>query len=208
MPIGRAIGGAVVQVVDSAVGVCPQGVSGEVVIGGAGLALGYLAMLLARHCGAVRARSVWSSRVTALPDGGSRPRRRQRLVGVRRPIRRPGEGARACAVEPEEVAAALRQHPGVSDAAVVGRTDGSGSTQLIGYVVGEVVPLEVRRFVGALLPEFMVPGRVVVVGSLPDREREAGSGIIAVAGVGSSVGGVGAGGAVVAGRGGSGGDLV
>ncbi|MFF9899091.1 non-ribosomal peptide synthase/polyketide synthase [Streptomyces longispororuber] len=91
-------------------------------------------------------------------------------------------------IEPGEVEAALTAHPGVAQAAVVVRAD-RGSTRLVGYVVprgdaeglGDVDSLgeldldltslvsvrDLRRFVSARLPEFMVPAVFVMLDRLP-----------------------------------------
>jgi thioesterase domain-containing protein len=62
-------------------------------------------------------------------------------------------------VEPGEVEAALRRHPGVRDCAVVARADASGHTRLAAYVVPADAPDagELRAFLRERLPEHMVP---------------------------------------------------
>lgn len=74
-------------------------------------------------------------------------------------------------VQPEEVEAALRDHPGVRDAAVAPRDRGAGDTRLVGYVVpsapGGLAPGEVREFLRRRLPAHMVPTTFVVLEALP-----------------------------------------
>ncbi|WP_345145172.1 phosphopantetheine-binding protein, partial [Dactylosporangium darangshiense] len=67
-------------------------------------------------------------------------------------------------VELGEVEAVLREHPAVDDAVVVADGD-----RLVAYVVGVgVAGVEVlREFLGARLPEFMVPAVFVELASLP-----------------------------------------
>ncbi|WP_160159826.1 amino acid adenylation domain-containing protein [Streptomyces sp. WAC05374] len=74
-------------------------------------------------------------------------------------------------IEPEEVRTALTRVPGVADAVVVAREDGT-SRCLHAYVTGRradrapSVP-EVRARLGELLPPFMVPATITVLDALP-----------------------------------------
>ncbi|WP_410599258.1 amino acid adenylation domain-containing protein [Amycolatopsis sp. lyj-90] len=72
-------------------------------------------------------------------------------------------------IEPAEVEAALTALPEVSLAAVVARAD-AGPRRLVGYVVptGEGLDgTELRRRLGAVLPEYLVPAAVVSLSGLP-----------------------------------------
>ncbi|NJP92920.1 amino acid adenylation domain-containing protein [Nonomuraea sp. FMUSA5-5] len=66
-------------------------------------------------------------------------------------------------IEPGEVESALRELDGVVDAAVT--VAGSGD-HLVAHVVGEV-PGDLARSLGAKLPAYMIPGRVLRVDALP-----------------------------------------
>ncbi|GAA2708879.1 hypothetical protein GCM10010315_06060 [Streptomyces luteosporeus] len=68
-------------------------------------------------------------------------------------------------VEPGEVEAVLRAHPGVSGAAVTVAEDASGDRSLVAYVVGDTKGL--REHAVALLPSYMVPSRYLSLDSLP-----------------------------------------
>nr|WP_246259257.1 non-ribosomal peptide synthetase [Streptomyces typhae] len=90
---------------------------------------------------------------------------------------------RGIRIEPGEVEAALAAHPAVAQAAVTVRGADEGLPRLVGYVVPEgarqedpdadvdlvsgVSRDEVRRFVAARLPEYMVPAVVMVVDRFP-----------------------------------------
>ncbi len=78
---------------------------------------------------------------------------------------------RGIRVEPDEVASQLEHHPGVQQAVVIGRENPSGEKQLIAYVVvnrGRDLPIsELRAFLKARLPEYMVPARFHLMESLP-----------------------------------------
>jgi amino acid adenylation domain-containing protein len=74
-------------------------------------------------------------------------------------------------VEPGEVSAALGQHPAVAETAVAVREDGHGDKILAAYVVfrsGETAPSgELRSFLKAKLPDYMIPSFFVSLPSLP-----------------------------------------
>jgi len=74
-------------------------------------------------------------------------------------------------VEPGEVEAVLAAHPEVARAAVVARDDGNGRTRLVGYVVarpGSAADAgELRRWLRARLPPYMVPSALVPLDALP-----------------------------------------
>ncbi|MBV9773027.1 MAG: non-ribosomal peptide synthetase, partial [Gemmatimonadetes bacterium] len=78
---------------------------------------------------------------------------------------------RGARVEPGEVAAALRGHPGVRDAVVVARTDARGEVRLAAYLVPAsegAAPVDaLRAHLRARLPEHMVPAWFVPLDALP-----------------------------------------
>jgi hypothetical protein len=77
---------------------------------------------------------------------------------------------RGVRVEPGEVEAHMLQHPGVRDAVVSARQDGSGAHVLVAYYVrrdGALPPEELRRHLRERLPEYMVPAHVVALEALP-----------------------------------------
>jgi hypothetical protein len=74
-------------------------------------------------------------------------------------------------VEPDEVETSLMQHAGVSQAAVVVCGDGPADAHLVAYVVlrdGVACSAgDVKEFLRARLPNFMVPSRVTFLDALP-----------------------------------------
>jgi acyl carrier protein len=74
-------------------------------------------------------------------------------------------------VEPGEVEAALTSHEAVREAVVVARADHSGTKQLVGYVVlrsgAAATNLQLREFLAAQLPAFLVPSHIVPLEKLP-----------------------------------------
>ncbi|WP_225770548.1 non-ribosomal peptide synthetase, partial [Inquilinus sp. Marseille-Q2685] len=162
VPIGHAIANTRIHILDADLNPVPEGVAGELTIAGVNLARGYLGRP-----------DLTADRFVPDPDGpaGSRMYRSGDLV------RRRGDGAieylgrldhqvklRGLRIELGEIEAALRSHPGVRDAVVVLREG-----RLVGYVAGDAAPdeAELKQHLSALLPEYMVPSRIVGLAALP-----------------------------------------
>ncbi len=167
-PIGRPIGHTAVRVLDPALRPLPIGAAGELWIGGPRVARGYLGRpdLTAERFrpdpwGEPGSRMYGTGdRVRWLPDGRleflGRLDAQVKIRGVR--------------LEPGEVEAALRQHPGVRDAAVVARQDGRGGARLVAFVVPagkEDLPADWRTFLRTRLPDHAVPSDFVLLEALP-----------------------------------------
>jgi amino acid adenylation domain-containing protein len=163
--IGRPFSNTRFYVVDAAGEPVPAGVPGELWIGGAGVARGYLGRP-ALTAG------------TFVPDAFSGvPGARLYRSGDR--VRWTAEGEleflgridtqvkiRGFRVEPGEIEAVLRLHPGVRECAVVARDEG-GDRQLAAYLVGDVDVDAVRERLRASVPAHMVPAAIVVLERLP-----------------------------------------
>jgi len=170
IPIGRPIANTEVYVLDGAIQPVPIGVPGELYIGGAGLARGYL------HRPDLTAEQFLPHPFRDQP--GARLYRTGDLVrwrpdGTLEFLGRRDDQVklRGFRVEPGEVEAALRRHPQVRDAVVVVREDAAGGRRLVAYVVPGpgAAPAEaaLRPFLGQTLPEYMVPATVVLLDALP-----------------------------------------
>jgi acyl carrier protein len=75
-------------------------------------------------------------------------------------------------IEPGEVEAVLREHPGVGDAVVDARGDGAGERRLVAWLVprgGAAAPdaAELRGWLRGRLPEHMVPSAFAALAALP-----------------------------------------
>ncbi|HEX8430592.1 MAG TPA: amino acid adenylation domain-containing protein, partial [Longimicrobium sp.] len=164
-PVGRPVANTRVYILDAALAPLPVGATGEVWIGGDGVARGYL-----RRPAATAERFI-PDPFTPVP--GARMYRTGDLG-------RDGDGVIECLgrvdhqvkvrgyrVELGEVEAALRAHPAMSDAAAVVREDVPGDRVLVAYVVGDVAPAELRASVRERLPAYMVPTSMVVMDRLP-----------------------------------------
>src|SRR4029077_5839808 len=78
---------------------------------------------------------------------------------------------RGLRIEPGEIETVLVRHPSVAQAAVIAREDPEGEKRLVGYVVAQsgqrVKPALLRTHLSQSLPEYMVPGAIVVLEALP-----------------------------------------
>ncbi|MEW5931095.1 MAG: amino acid adenylation domain-containing protein [Gemmatimonadota bacterium] len=169
VPIGRPVPGARVYVLHRDGSPVPEGAAGEVYVGGAGVARGYLGRPeltaerfvpdpFAAEPGARMYRT--GDRARWLPDGAldflGRVDEQVKVRGFR--------------VEPGEVEDALLAHPAVKEAAVAARTD-RGGARLVGYVVlrggGAADAAGLRGFLRERLPEHLVPSAFVVLDAIP-----------------------------------------
>jgi amino acid adenylation domain-containing protein len=168
--IGRAIGNVSVHIVDEQLQPVPAGAAGELLIGGAGVARGYLNApeLTAERFLPDPFRGEPGGRLYRtgdlgcyLPDGQiaflGRIDDQIKIMGFR--------------IEPQEVVAALRLYPDIRDSFVTAYTDQSGNRRLLAYVVlatpQRTKSSDLRRFLSDYLPDYMLPSTFVVVPELP-----------------------------------------
>src|SRR5256885_5156862 len=169
-PLGWPISNMQIYLLDERLQPVPIGITGEIHIGGVGLARGYF-----NH-----------PRLTAerfIPDPFSRkPGARLYQTGDLARFHADGEiefvgrvdqqvKLRGFRIELGEIETVLSQHPGVREAVVVAREHDSGGKRLIAYVVAreELPPTtsEMRDYLRRTLPEYMVPASFVVLEALP-----------------------------------------
>jgi acyl carrier protein len=78
---------------------------------------------------------------------------------------------RGYSVEVSEIEMALLEHAAVKEAAVVGRETQSDDRQLVAYFVPSEKPAatvtQLRNFLKARLPDYMIPSAFVLLGALP-----------------------------------------
>jgi len=170
VPIGRPIANTEMYVLDEELKLVPVGVVGELYIGGDGLARGYQgrAELTAERFVPHR----YSQR------GGERLYRTGDLVRWRADGWLEFQGRldgqvklRGYRIELGEIETVLQQHEGVSEAVVVVQQNEEGHKQLIAYVVRDQESAlsigELRDYLKARLPEYMVPGVYIWLETLP-----------------------------------------
>jgi amino acid adenylation domain-containing protein len=166
-PVGRPIPGARVWVLDEHLQPLPAGAAGEVCVGGAGVAIGYLGRPgLTAERFVPDPRSVGERLYRTGDLGRWRPDGELEFLG-RRDQQVKVRGHR---VELGEVEAALRTHPAVRDAVAALRLDRPGG-RLVAYWVREAgAPAgaaELRAHLRRSLPEPMVPSALVELAALP-----------------------------------------
>jgi acyl carrier protein len=168
--IGRVIDGVSVHIVDEQMQPVPAGTSGELLIGGAGVARGYLN---APELTAERfLRDPFGNDPDArlyktgdlgryLPDGQiaflGRIDDQIKIMGYR--------------IEPQEIITMLNRYPDIKDSFVTSYTDQSGNRRLVAYVVPatpeRAKSSDLRHFLSGYLPDYMLPSTFVVVPELP-----------------------------------------
>jgi amino acid adenylation domain-containing protein len=168
--IGRAIPGWQVYLCDPAGNMVPDGETGEIVVGGAGVARGYLNLpeLTAERfppdpqAAEADARLYKSGDLARrLPDGDlvylGRIDHQVKIRGFR--------------IELLEIETVLARHPAVREAAVLAREDVPGEKRLVAYVTARpgscLAAPEVRGFLREQVPDYMVPAAFVFVRGLP-----------------------------------------
>jgi acyl-coenzyme A synthetase/AMP-(fatty) acid ligase len=163
VPIGRPIANTQVYVLDARREPVPFGVTGELYIGGAGVARGYLGRP-----------ELTEERFVPNPFAGGRMYKTGDLARLRDDGTLEFAGRRdhqikirGHRVELGEIEAAIGRQIGTNECAVVLREDVPGDQRLVGYVAGPVEEARVLESLRASLPEFMVPSRIVSLPELP-----------------------------------------
>ncbi|RZU53353.1 amino acid adenylation domain-containing protein [Krasilnikovia cinnamomea] len=164
VPIGRPVWNTRAHVLDARLAPVPPGAPGELYLSGDQLADGYL-----------HRPGLTAQRFVADPYGAPG----QRMYRTGDLVRWTGDGRleylgraddqvkiRGQRLELGEVAAVAAGCPGVVQAVVTLHAD-AGGPSLVGYIVGDADPAEVRRHLAAQLPAYMVPRVVLRLPALP-----------------------------------------
>ena len=168
--IGRPINGAACYVLDAELNPVPPGVTGELYLGGRGVALRYLGRpdltadrFVPDPFSAAEGRRMYRTGdlVRHLPDG------RLEFLG-RNDSQIKVRGHR---IEPAEIEAALRAHCGAGSAHIALRPRDGGGDWLVGYLVSADGPRpdapQLRERLAPRLPGYMIPQAFVWLDALP-----------------------------------------
>ena len=166
--VGGPVDGTSVHLLDDALLTVPDGGTGEVFIGGAGVARGYGGRP-----------ALTAERFVPDPDGG--PGARMYRTGDL--ARRLPDGdlvylgrndrqikIRGYRVDPGEIEGVLLGHPGVTGAVVVPVPDDFGRIGLTAHLTGDVgatTDAALRAYLARTLPHYMLPRRFVRLGRIP-----------------------------------------
>ncbi len=170
VPIGRPIANDRVYILDQQMRPVPVGVPGELCIGGAGIAKGYLNQ--PQQTAERFVKDPFSNDSNArlyrtgdlarfLPDGNveflGRIDQQVKIRGYR--------------VEPAEIENLLKKHVAIQQVVVVPQEDKNGDKRLVAYAVSNRKPAptsdELRFFLQERLPDYMVPAAIVLLETLP-----------------------------------------
>jgi len=169
-PLGRPIAGAQIYLLDSHLEPVPVWAAGWLYVGGESVGRGYLnspGLTAERYlpdpfAGQSGSRLYDTGDMARwLPDGKieflGRVDDQVKIRGIR--------------IELGEIEAALRQHPSLQDIKVMAREDSPGERRLVAYVIprSKQAPAlgDLRDFLAARLPDYMVPSSFVALESLP-----------------------------------------
>lgn len=168
--IGRPIANTQLYVLDESLRPVEPGEAGELYIGGAGVAHGYL------NRPELTAERFLEDPFSSMPGARlykSGDLARYREDGILEFLGRADDQVKihGYRIELGEIEAALNAHPNVKSCAVLAREDEPGIKKLVGYLVpreGEApAATELRAFLSESLPEYMVPAHFVVLDALP-----------------------------------------
>ena len=168
--IGQAIDGVRIYIVDEQMRRVPEGMPGEMLIGGAGVGRGYINLP-----------ELTAQRFLPDPFVAGEASRFYRTGDL---ARRLSDGQimflgrvddqvkiRGYRIEPGEISAVLNRHPGVETTCVTARADEAGETRLIAYIVmkpgADLRASELRTLLAEHLPNYMVPSTFIKIACLP-----------------------------------------
>ncbi len=164
IPIGKPIGNTQIYILDSFLQPVPIGISGEIYIGGAGLARGYLNRL-----------ELTEEKFIPNPFGSGKLYKsgdiaRYRHDGNIEYIGRIDNQVkiRGFRIEIGEIESVLSQHPKVRSTVVTVREDNPSDKRLVTYVVAQkTTVIELKTFLQDRLPSYMIPSAFVFLEAMP-----------------------------------------
>ena len=171
IPIGKPIDETQIYILDRHREITPMGVSGEIYVGGSGVANGYF-----------RRPDLTDERFVA--DGFSAdPQARLYRTGDAGRMR--GDGLLECGgrldnqiklrgfrIEPGEIETVLKQQRGIQDALVIAREDQPGNARLVAYYIPTdnsqtLYQSDLQEALRRVLPDYMIPSAFVALPAFP-----------------------------------------
>ncbi|ARI83905.1 non-ribosomal peptide synthetase [Microcystis aeruginosa] len=181
--IGRPIPDLKVYLLDQHLQLVPVGVPGEMYVGGAGVTKGYLnrpELTTERFLSSPFEKDEVSP-PTPLNKGGNEPSKLYKTGDLARYLPK-GEleylgridnqvKIRGFRIELGEIEALLASHPQIWETVVIVRDDTTGDKRLVAYIVLQsektITINEIRQFLKAKLPSYMIPNAFVILDTLP-----------------------------------------
>ncbi|OYD97951.1 non-ribosomal peptide synthetase [Nostoc sp. 'Peltigera membranacea cyanobiont' 210A] len=163
--IGHPLANTQIYILDKYLQPLPVGISGEIYIGGVGLARGYFNQpeltkekFITNRFNSKTLLYKTGDLARYLPNGEieylGRIDSQVKLRGFR--------------IELGEIEAVLEQHPAVHQCVVMVREDGSGNQRLVAYLVAENADTdELRQYLRQKLPEYMIPNAFMFLAEIP-----------------------------------------
>ncbi len=170
LPVGRPIANTEIYILDHNLLPLPVGIAGELMIGGAGVARGYLGRP-----------ELTAQRFIPDPFQGQGAKRLYRTGDLARFL---ASGdieilgrmdhqvkIRGHRVELGEIEAVLSGHPTVRESVVVAKAAAGGDKRLVAYVISRdgqnPTPLQLRKYLQQKVPDHMVPAQIVFMTAFP-----------------------------------------
>ncbi len=181
--IGRPIPDLQVYLLDQYLQLVPVGVPGEMYVGGAGVTKGYLnrpELTTERFISSPFEKDEVIP-PTPLNKGGNEPSKLYKTGDLARYLPK-GEleylgridnqvKIRGFRIELGEIEALLASHPQIWETVVIVRDDTTGDKRLVAYIVPQsektITINEIRQFLKAKLPSYMIPNAFVILDALP-----------------------------------------
>ncbi|MHC0067443.1 SDR family NAD(P)-dependent oxidoreductase [Nostoc sp. UIC 10890] len=176
IPIGKPISNTQIYILDKYGNLLPPGVTGELYVGGDGLAKGYLNL-------PELTREKFIPNPFVKDRGKSKKAQAERLFRTGDLARWQPDGniefvgridhqvkVRGFRIELGEIEAVLSTHPQIQQVVVIAIEDIPGSKRLVAYIVSEDESLSthhLREFLKQKLPEYMMPSAFVILDTLP-----------------------------------------
>jgi amino acid adenylation domain-containing protein len=170
-PIGHAIAGATVYLLDEGGAEVPDGSAGELYIGGAGVGRGYRNLSEVTERSFLRDPFAGSPSARMYRSGDRGVRRHDGEIEFRGRVDRQAK-IRGYRIELDEVGSVLAHHPRVDFATAVIHTPEDGENQLLAYVLpkesGPAPTIdELQEHLLRSLPDYMVPANFVRLDAIP-----------------------------------------